>query len=120
VKQRKQLLEKIEKALLQRQDEIIAQLSSTSNGKKAFEGQVKDSGDEVLSLSLEKLQSSLQQTEIDELHLIKRALERLKKNEYGICIDCGEPISAPRLDNYPYAARCIVCQELVEEGTSGQ
>jgi len=113
VKQRKELLKKIEIALLRRQDEIGAQLSKNAESR-AFEGQVKDSGDEVLSMSLEKLQSSLQQTEIDELHLIEQALARLKKGEYGLCVDCNEPIAETRLKNYPYAARCIVCQEALE------
>ena len=63
---------------------------------------------------MEKLQSSLQKTEIEELKLIEDSLDRIKRGEYGICIDCNEPISERRLENYPYAARCIVCQEILE------
>ena len=113
MKQRREFLEKVKSKLLAKRSEMTAQLTSHSN-EKAFEGQVKDSGDEALSLSLEKLQNSIQQTEIDELHLIDEALERIDKGEYGLCIDCMQPISGPRLDHYPYAARCIVCQEAAE------
>ena len=114
MKQRKEFLEKIKKQLISKREEVTSELTSQSN-EKVFDGQVKDSGDEALSLSLEKLQNSLQQSEIDELHLIDDALDRIKKGEYGLCIDCGQPISQQRLEIYPYAARCIVCQEAAEK-----
>ena len=88
---------------------------SKSSSEKVSDGQVQDSGDEALSHTMEKLQDSLQKTEIDELRLIEEALARLEKDEYGICIDCDEQISERRLENFPYAARCIVCQEAFEE-----
>lgn len=113
MKQRKQFLEKVEKKLLQRRSEMSDALLSLSSEKNS-DGQVLDSGDEALSLSMEKLQTSLEQTEIDELKSIDDALNRLKKGEYGVCVDCGKPISDVRLESSPYAARCIVCQEEFE------
>ncbi len=83
--------------------------------EKVSDGQVQDSGDEALSLTMESLQNSLQKTELDELNLIDGALTRIERGEYGVCIDCGEPISERRLENFPYAARCIVCQEALEK-----
>jgi len=114
VKQRKQFLEKVENRLLQRRAEMAKALLNLSN-EKISDGQVLDSGDEALSLSMEKLQTSLEQTEINELKSIDDALNRLKKGEYGICVDCGKPISDVRLENSPYVARCIVCQEDFEK-----
>ena len=76
--------------------------------------QVMDSGDEALSLSMEKLQTSLEKTEIAEVNLISEALERLEKGEYGVCVDCSELISQKRLEAFPYAIRCIACKELLE------
>jgi DnaK suppressor protein len=113
MKQRRELLEKIKIKLLRKREEMTQQLTSHTQGS-AFEGQVKDSADEALSLSLEKLQDSLQQTDIDELRLIDQALERIEKGEYGLCVDCNQHISPQRLEHYPYAARCIVCQEAAE------
>ena len=114
MKQRQEFLKNVEEKLLNKKEEIAQQLSMQSNDK-VFEGEVKDSGDEALETSLDKLQSSLQQAEIDELNLIDEALVRLKKGEYGLCIDCSEHISSQRLDHYPYAARCIACQEELEK-----
>jgi DnaK suppressor protein len=114
VKKRKDFLEKIRRKLLERQDEISREIEDLSKDKVSDE-QVMDSGDEALSISMEKIQTSLQQAEIEELKLLGQSLVRLDKGEYGICMDCGEHVSEARLEYYPYAARCIVCQEAAEE-----
>lgn len=114
MKQRSDLLTKIKDQLLARQIDMASGLSKSAS-EKVSDGQVQDSGDEALSLTMEKLQDSLQQTEIDELRLIEDALQRIERDEYGLCIDCEEQIGVCRLENFPYAARCIVCQEAFEE-----
>lgn len=113
MKQRAKFISKIKDILLQRKREVDSQLNVQSH-ERLTDGVVQDSADEALSLSMEKLQSSLQRTEIKELRLMEDALARIEKGEYGICIDCGDPISEKRLENFPYAARCIVCQEAFE------
>jgi DnaK suppressor protein len=114
VKLRAEFIQKIKHLLIQRKNEMNSQLLDLSH-EKVSDGQVQDSGDEALSLTMESLQNSLQQTEIDELKLIDGALNRIERGEYGICVDCGEPISERRLESFPYAARCIVCQEALEK-----
>lgn len=114
MKQRAEVLTKIKHSLLTRKADMIDQLSKHSH-EKVSDGQVQDSGDEALSLSMEKLQNSLQQNEIDEIRLIDEALTRLDRGEYGLCVECSEPISDRRLENFPYAARCIICQEAFEQ-----
>lgn len=113
MKQRKVFFENVKKQLLERQIELAQEIENLSH-EELTDRQVMDSGDEALSLSLEKLQSSLEKTEIEELNLIDQALVRLDRGEYGICIDCGKTISQQRLEYYPYAARCIICQEAFE------
>jgi DnaK suppressor protein len=114
VKQRVDFIQRISKALNKRKEEMSHQLSEQMH-ERVTDGVVQDSADEVLSLSMEKLQNSLQQSEIDELRHIEDALTRIQKGEYGVCIDCGEPISERRLESFPYAARCIICQEAQEQ-----
>jgi DnaK suppressor protein len=113
VKQRKELLDKVRKKLIERRALMTKDLTTLSS-EKVSDGQVQDTGDEALSLSMEKLQMSLEQADIDELRLIDDALERINMGEYGICVDCGQPISNIRLETFPYVARCIVCQEALE------
>jgi len=110
-RQRKGFLDKIRKILFERRAELVGQLTAVED---RGDEQVKDLGDEALSSSMDKLQSSLEQAEIDEIKLVDDALSRIEKNEYGICLDCGDGISNKRLLHSPYAARCIVCQEALE------
>lgn len=49
------------------------------------------------------------------ISLIDDAIERLANGEYGICMDCGEPISEARLMARPYAIFCIDCKSRHEE-----
>ncbi|MGQ4277556.1 TraR/DksA family transcriptional regulator [Pseudidiomarina sp. E22-M8] len=43
------------------------------------------------------------------------ALERIRKGEYGYCIECGDEISAARLAAKPDVALCVDCQALQDE-----
>jgi len=114
VKQRTTFLERIKQNLAKKREEMTSELSRLS-ADKVSDGQVQDTGDEALTVSMEKLQNSLQRAEADELRLIDEALERIGRGEYGVCIECGEHISERRLETFPYAARCVACQEAFEQ-----
>ena len=43
--------------------------------------------------------------------LVSEALKRLATGEFGVCAECGEPISERRLNAIPWAKFCIQCQE---------
>lgn len=49
-----------------------------------------------------------------QLSQIEDALDRLARNEYGICDDCGEFIGLARLRALPFAQRCSPCQSRTE------
>ncbi len=57
-----------------------------------------DSGDESLANALADFNLTLLDRHIDG------------SDEYGVCIDCGENVTFPRLMAYPTAKRCIGCQ----------
>jgi RNA polymerase-binding transcription factor len=46
------------------------------------------------------------------LSQVEAALERIEDGEFGICLECEEPISAKRLAAVPWAVYCLHCQEL--------
>ena len=48
--------------------------------------------------------------------MINNALEMIDNGTYGICTECGNPISEKRLMLFPNATRCLACQEALEEG----
>jgi DnaK suppressor protein len=55
-----------------------------------------------------------------KLKLIDAALERMANGEFGICIDCEEPISEKRLKALPWAAHCVRCQDRKERGEASE
>jgi DnaK suppressor protein len=67
----------------------------------------------------------LQQDEVDEglaeqlreqLAAVERAEARLEEGKYGLSIEGGEPIPAPRLEAIPWAERTAEEQEHYERG----
>lgn len=47
-----------------------------------------------------------------ELAGVNGALQRIEEDpeEYGLCLDCDEPIPLGRLELMPWALRCVRCQ----------
>jgi DnaK suppressor protein len=110
----KQNLDVIKQGLIARKQELEVKLKQLSR-EKVSDDQVQDPGDQAISSTMESLKNSFQDAEIEEYHRIVRALEKIDKGSYGICADCSQPISERRLQSYPNAARCLVCQETFEE-----
>jgi DnaK suppressor protein len=107
----------IKKQLLERKKELEDQLEHLYKDK-ITDDQVQDPGDAAIASTMENLRNSLQETERDEYVRIVKALKMIDEGTYGICSDCGQPISEKRLKSYPNASRCLVCQEVFEEGGS--
>ena len=51
---------------------------------------------------------------------INGALERIDSGEFGICLECEEPISPKRLAAVPWAAYCLRCQEMRDAEASAE
>ena len=49
------------------------------------------------------------------LKAVEAALERIKRGEYGLCMDCGDVISEKRLEAVPAAELCINCKDKKEK-----
>ena len=52
----------------------------------------------------------------EELAAVERAEQRLEEGKYGLSIESGEPITAPRLEAVPWAERTAEEQERYEGG----
>mgnify|MGYP000952131918 FL=1 len=74
-----------------------------------------DSGDESLANALADFNLTILDRHIDGMRDIEAALQRIRNGEYGVCTDCGDAVTFPRLMAYPTAKRCIVCQEQREK-----
>jgi len=115
MKDRVEFLAHIKETLKSKYLELMTLIEGQAKSNEETGHTVKDSADEALSSVMDKLQTSIQNAEISEMKLIEEALERIERGEYGVCIDCEEPIGVRRLENNLYAARCISCQELQEQ-----
>ncbi len=114
MKQRKDFFERMELALKEKKNELLIEVNSL-NEKKPEKQDVGDIGDEALASEMDKVQNSLLSAELQEVAQIDFALNLLHQGEYGLCQDCSEEISMQRLEHYPYAQRCIGCQEVYEK-----
>lgn len=80
-----------------------------------------DTGDESMANALADFNVARFDRHVGAIRDIEAAFRRIKDGEYGTCIDCGDDIGFARLQAYPTAKRCIVCQqkrekEYVQEG----
>ena len=77
-------------------------------------GAVTDTADEALASALVDVDTEIIDRHIIELRDIEATRERMKKETYGICIDCGDAVAYERLAAYPTAKRCVRCQQQLE------
>lgn len=51
-----------------------------------------------------------------QIEAVNAALARIDAGTYGVCVTCGQPIAAARLEALPAAAHCIDCQKKASAG----
>ena len=107
---------KIKNDLIKRKEELEEQLAQMQvDQSEPQETTGLDIGDQTISSIIENLRNTLQDTEIGEYKRVMLALEKIENGTYGICMDCGKDIGVKRLNSYPNAERCVMCQEEFEE-----
>jgi len=107
--------EAIREKLLERKRELEEGLQRLQEDRASVEAEnVQDPLDQAIKSSIEDLSIMLEENEREEYNRILRVLHMIDVGTYGTCSDCSRPISEKRLELYPYATRCIACQELRE------
>ncbi len=90
---------------------VIAELGATEDGEirdsEQFQHGFSDAAADTASRR-EILQLAGKTAE--ELKHVRHALERLDDGSYGVCEQCGKPISDERLEFRPISAWCIDCK----------
>lgn len=75
-------------------------------------------GDEADLAAMAQAQEQARWLENDQkqrLAEIDKVLARIAAGTYGICDNCGQPISPERLEAKPHATLCIACQSKLEK-----
>lgn len=112
LKQQKEILEK-QKEKLEKQLKGFSKKNNDlkddwiTNYPQFDDGRLEEEADEVEEF--DKLLSVNYSLEL-ELRKINKALEKIKKGNYGTCENCKKPIPQERLKVYPQAKHCIKCQ----------
>ncbi len=94
--------------LTKRRDQLVTTLRHLNKEQKEV-AQNTDWLDQAAYESRVALLDGLNRWYRAEMKLIDKALERIKKQEYGTCTGCHEPIDAKRLEAAPEAKYCGTC-----------
>jgi len=73
-----------------------------------------EEGAQAMETLLREMDIALVDRQSRQLEQIEAALERLGRQEYGFCRDCGAFIGMARLEALPFALRCRPCQDRAE------
>lgn len=103
--------EEVRQLLLARLAELDAEdaLSGESTAPVTLEQDSVGRLSRVDALQLQAMALAAQRRRATERGRIEAALRRLRDDEYGYCLTCGEEIGAPRLRIDPASTQCIAC-----------
>ena len=103
----KKMLEDRRRELLNSVHEKIRDARADGNKER----DVLDQGESSEVDIQEDIEFALIQMKSETLNKVDAALRRLDEGTYGVCRDCGEPISEARLTAIPWTRSCISCKE---------
>lgn len=113
--------EEFRKLLLEKKNSIIKKLSQFYNESKEIETDTAlDLVDKAETSYTKEFLLGLTDSERDQLVMIDQALERLEKDEFGLCQICHKEINKKRLQIIPWTPYCISCQEKKEGELKGK
>ena len=116
-------LKKYEKLLLGKRAQLVEELGLIR--KRSLDSTSKENSGDLSSYSYHMADQGTDAMEREKaflfasksgrlLYHIDEALRRLRKKDFGICVECGKPISSTRLEAVPHARMCIKCKEAEE------
>jgi len=119
-KQLSELKSKLEDRSRELREEIRQELlDSDQEHYIDLAGQVHDLEEESVADLLVDLGLSIIDMHINELRDVEAALRRIHVGAYGVCVDCDDEVDLERLQAFPTAKRCLMCQENFERNHAG-
>ena len=110
-------LEEIKKKLLEMRNDILKDVNNNADFSNTMGSDgVQDIGDVSANTYNRQILLSLNDNQRVMLNDIDDALDRMKEDEYGLCIECGEEINVKRLEVRPQAKYCVDCKTDIEKG----
>jgi len=113
----KKAIAKFRKTLLKEREQIVGDVKQiVESSKEMGQDGIQDIGDEAANIYNKQVLLSLNENERMRLKEVDEALDRIESGSYGICEECGGPISLKRLEVRPVAKYCVPCLTKLEKG----
>jgi DnaK suppressor protein len=108
---------RFKKILLKEREQIVGEVKQIveSSNEMGQDG-IQDIGDEAANIYNKQILLSLNENERMRLKEVDESLDRIENGTYGICEECGGPISLKRLEVRPIAKYCVPCLTKLEKG----
>lgn len=100
-------VEERKKALEKRLVELEGRLQSI--GQELDQPVDKDWEEAAIEAEDDEVLESMGEAGVQEIAMIRAALDRVEAGEYGYCVKCGDPITEERLDVIPATPFCRNC-----------
>ena len=115
----KKTIARFKKILLKEREQIVGEVKQiVESSKEMGQDGIQDIGDEAANIYNKQVLLSLNENERLRLKEVDEALDRIENGTYGICEECGGPISLKRLEVRPVAKYCVPCLTKLEKGKS--
>jgi DnaK suppressor protein len=113
----KKAIAKFKKILLKEREQIVGEVKQiVESSKEMGQDGIQDIGDEAANIYNKQVLLSLNENERLRLQEVDESLDRMENGTYGICEECGGPISLKRLEVRPVAKYCVPCLTKLEKG----
>jgi len=112
----KKAIAKFKKILLKEREQIVGDVKQiVESSKEMGQDGIQDIGDEAANMYNKQVLLSLNENERIRLKEVDESLDRIENGTYGICDECGGPISLKRLEVRPVAKYCVPCLTKLEK-----
>jgi len=113
----KKTIARFKKILLKEREHIVGEVKQiVESSKEMGQDGIQDIGDEAANIYNKQVLLSLNENERTRLQEVDESLDRIENGTYGICEECGGPISLKRLEVRPVAKYCVPCLTKLEKG----
>lgn len=107
---KKKDIEYYKKLLASQLDELLEQADDTVSGMTRPKENFPDPTDRASLEADRNFMLRIRDRESKLIKKIKKALERIENETFGICESCGENISLKRIKARPVTTQCIECK----------
>jgi DnaK suppressor protein len=113
----KKRLDYYKKKLQTKREELARSIARTEEeGRSADDDPTVDLADKAANSYTKEFLFWQNNTDRSTLQQIDEALNRIRNNTFGTCLNCETELQQKRLEAVPWASHCTVCQEKHEQG----